>query len=72
LADLYGLSGGVMSISINCKELEMDCNFVTEGETAQEAMEALMQHVHMEHTDNWFEIEEISQAAYAVIRRKAA
>jgi len=61
-----------MSISINCKELEMDCNFVAEGETGQEAMEALMRHVNTEHTDDWFEIEEISQAAYAVIRNKAA
>ena len=61
-----------MSISISCKELGMDCNFVTEGETGQETMEALMRHVHTEHTDDWFEIEEISQAASAVIRRKAA
>ena len=72
MADLYGLTGGVMSISISCKELEMDCNFVAERETGQEAMEVLMQHVHTEHTDDWFEIEEISQAAYAVIRKKAA
>ena len=72
MAGLYGLTGGVMSISISCKELEMDCNFVTEGETGQETMEALMRHVHTEHTDDWFEIEEISQAAYAVIRKKAA
>ena len=72
MAGLYGLTGGVMSISISCKELEMDCNFVTEGETGQETMEALMRHVHTEHTDDWFEIEEISQAASAVIRRKAA
>ena len=72
MAGLYGLTGGIMPISISCKELEMDCNFVTEGETGQEAMEALMRHVHTEHADDWFEIEEISQAAYAVIRRKAA
>ena len=72
MVGLYGLTGGIMPISISCKELEMDCNFMTEGKTGQEAMEALMRHVHTEHTDDWFEIEEISQAASAVIRRKAA
>ena len=61
-----------MAISISCKELEMDCNFVAEGETGQEAMEELMRHVYTEHTDDWFEIEEISRAAYAVVRKKAA
>jgi len=50
-----------MSISISCKELEMDCNFVAEGKTGQEVMESLMRHVHTEHTDDWFEIEEIPQ-----------
>jgi predicted small metal-binding protein len=71
-ANLYGLIGGAMSISISCKELEMDCNFVTEGETGQVVMESLMRHVHTAHTDDWFEIEEISQVAYEVIRKKAA
>jgi len=61
-----------MSISISCKEVGMECNFVTEGETGEEVMESLMRHVHAEHTDDWFEIEEIFQAAYAVVRKKAA
>ena len=61
-----------MTTSIRCKELGMECPFVTEGETEQVVMESLMRHVQEEHTDDWFEIEEIYQAACAVIRRKVA
>jgi len=61
-----------MSILISCKEVGMDCNFVTEGETGQVAMDSLMRHVQAEHTGDWFEIEEIYQAAHEVIRKKAA
>jgi len=61
-----------MSISISCKELGMDCHFVQEGETGEVVIESLMRHVHTEHTDDWFEIEEIYRAACSVIREKAA
>jgi predicted small metal-binding protein len=61
-----------MSISIGCDELGMDCNFVTEGETEEVVIESLMRHVHAEHTDDWFRIEEIYQAACSVIGEKAA
>jgi len=61
-----------VSISISCKELGMDCLFVQEGETGEVAIESLMRHVQTEHTDDWFEIEEIYQAACSVIREKAA
>jgi predicted small metal-binding protein len=61
-----------MSISISCKELGMDCNFVKEGETREVVIESLMHHVHTEHAEDWFEIEEIYQAACSVIREKAA
>jgi predicted small metal-binding protein len=61
-----------MSISISCKELGMDCNFATEGETGQDAVGSLMRHVHTEHGEDWFDIEEIYQAACSVIREKAA
>ena len=50
----------------------MDCYFVQEGETGEIVIESLMGHVHTEHTDDWFEIEEIYQAACSVIREKAA
>jgi hypothetical protein len=50
----------------------MDCNVVIEGETAEMAIESLMRHVQSEHTDDWFEIEEIYQAACSVARAKAA
>ena len=61
-----------MSISISCKELGMDCLFVQEREPREVAIESLMLHVQTEHTDDWFEIEEIYQAACSVIREKAA
>lgn len=50
----------------------MDCPFVQEGETREVVIESLLRHVHTEHTDDWFEIEEIYQAACSVIREKAA
>ncbi len=61
-----------MSISIRCEELGMDCHIVTEGETGEVVLESLMRHVQTEHTEDWFEIEEIYQAACSVIREKAA
>jgi len=61
-----------MSISIGCKELGMDCRFMTEGETREAAIDLLMRHVHAEHTEDWFEIEEIHEVAWEVLRAKAA
>jgi hypothetical protein len=50
----------------------MDCNFVKEGETGEVIIESLMHHVQTKHAEDWFEIEEIYQAACSVIREKAA
>jgi predicted small metal-binding protein len=50
----------------------MDCNFIIEGETGEIVIEHLMRHVKSEHTDDWFEIEEIYQAACSVAKEKAA
>ncbi|MBP2678700.1 MAG: hypothetical protein H6Q82_1765 [Deltaproteobacteria bacterium] len=61
-----------MYTSISCKELGMECNFIIEGETGEKAIELLMRHVQTEHTDDWFEIEEIYQAACSVAKSKAA
>ncbi|HEX8043827.1 DUF1059 domain-containing protein [Candidatus Deferrimicrobium sp.] len=61
-----------MVTSISCKELGMDCNFIIEGETGEIVIESLMRHVQSEHTDDWFEMEEIYQAACSVAKAKAA
>ena len=61
-----------MLTTISCKELGMDCRFMTEGETVEAVIESLMRHVQAEHTEDWFEIEEIHQAAWKVVRAKAA
>lgn len=61
-----------MAISISCQELGANCGFETDGETEKGVLESLMRHVRTEHTDDWFEIEEIYQAACSVIRGKAA
>jgi predicted small metal-binding protein len=61
-----------MLTSIACKELGIDCNFVIVGETGETVIESLIRHVKEEHTDDWFEIEEIYQAAWSVARAKAA
>ena len=61
-----------MLTSISCKELGMDCHFIIEGETGEIVIECLMRHVKSEHTDDWFEMEEIYQAACSVVRAKAA
>jgi len=58
--------------SISCKELGIDCNFVIEGEAREYVIELLIRHVKEEHTGDWFEIEEIYQAAGSVARAKAA
>ena len=61
-----------MDTTISCKELGIDCNFVIEGESGENVIESLIRHVKEEHTDDWFEIEEIYQAAWSVARAKAA
>ena len=61
-----------MDTTISCKELGIDCNFIIEGEMGEIVIESLIRHVKEEHTDDWFEIEEIYQAAWSVARAKAA
>ncbi len=61
-----------MNTSIGCKELGIDCDFVVEGNTGDIVIEGLIRHVKEEHTDDWFEVEEIYQAACSVARAKAA
>jgi len=61
-----------MPITICCKELGMDCHFVAEGEIKEVVIESLMRHMQTDHTDDWFEEEEIYQAACSVIRKKTA
>jgi len=61
-----------MSMSISCRELGMDCGFTMEGEKWDVVIESLMRHVQTEHAEDWFEIEEIYQAACSVVRAKAA
>jgi len=61
-----------MTVSISCKELGMDCSFVTDGETKEVAIDSLMRHVRTVQGEDWFEIEELYPAACQVIREKAA
>lgn len=61
-----------MTVSISCKELGMDCGYMTDGETKEDAIDSLMRHVGTVHCEDWFEIEEIYQDACQVIREKVA
>ena len=61
-----------MHTSISCKELGIDCDVVVEGDSRERLIESLMRHVQTEHTDDWFEMEELYQAACSVARAKAA
>ncbi len=61
-----------MDTSISCRELGIECNFVSKGEKKETIIESIMRHVQTEHTEDWFEIEEIYQAACVVARGKAA
>lgn len=61
-----------MTYSISCKELGRDCPFMAAAETGENAIESLMHHLHTEHDEDWFEVEECYQAACAIVRTKAA
>lgn len=61
-----------MLLSISCRDLGMDCEFATESETEEKVIQAMMRHVASEHTDDWFEIEEIHEVAISLIRGNAA
>lgn len=61
-----------MHTSISCRELGIDCDFVKEGETEEIVIGSIMSHVQTDHTEDWFEIEEIHQAAWVLARKKVA
>ncbi len=61
-----------MTISISCRELGMDCRFVGEAEDEDALLELLMEHVRNGHEVDWYEDEEIYDAAREFLRRKAA
>ena len=61
-----------MHTSISCKELGIDCDVVVEGDSGESIIQSLMRHVQTEHADDWFEMEELYQAACSVARAKAA
>ena len=61
-----------MHISIGCMELGIDCDFVITGESGESIIESIMRHVRMEHTEDWYEVEEIYQVAWSLVRGKAA
>ncbi len=61
-----------MTISISCRDLGMDCRFVAEAENEDALLELLMEHVENGHEDDWYEAEEIYNAACERLRKKAA
>lgn len=61
-----------MHTAISCRELGIDCNVVVEGDSGESTVETLMRHVQTDHTDDWFEMEEIYQAARLLAQTKAA
>lgn len=61
-----------MYMLIGCRELGIDCDFIIEGETGEIVIESIMRHVRTEHAEDWFDIEEIYQAAWSLARGKAA
>jgi predicted small metal-binding protein len=61
-----------MVISINCRELGIDCDFAANGESNDAVIEMLMRHVNDVHAEDWFEAEEIYRAATTKVREKAA
>jgi predicted small metal-binding protein len=40
-----------MSISISCKDLGMDCDFVTQREAEEVVIDSFMRDVYTEHTE---------------------
>jgi predicted small metal-binding protein len=61
-----------MKVEIGCRELGEDCDFVAEGESADEVLSRFMRHVEEEHADDWFAMEESFSAARELVRRRVA
>lgn len=62
----------MMPMTLDYKELGIECPFVAEGETEQVILDLFVPHIQRDHTGDWFEILEIYQVARAVLREKAA
>jgi predicted small metal-binding protein len=61
-----------MFLVITCRDLGADCGFTAYGATAEEVLTQFMEHVHADHDTEWYEIEELYQAARSRIREEAA
>ena len=61
-----------MFMTINCRELGIDCDFTAHGESEEIVIDALMRHVNEVHAEDWFETEEIYKTATSKIRERAA
>lgn len=55
-----------------CRDLGMDCDCEVRGETASDILARIMEHIRMDHDLDWFEVEDVHQAALARIRDAAA
>lgn len=61
-----------MTLSICCRDLGMDCLFAIEGETEEALIDSVMRHVQAEHSEDWFDVEEVYELVCEAVRRGAA
>ncbi len=57
---------------IACGDLGWDCPFEAAGSTGHERLVRMMRHVRSDHSDDWFELEEIHEALVLLERKRAA
>lgn len=61
-----------MEPSVRCRDLGWECPFESNGTDGYERIEKLMRHVRSDHTQDWFELEEVHEALVLLERNRAA
>ncbi len=61
-----------MTLVISCRDLGADCTYTVYGTTMEEVLTQIMEHIRDDHDVDWFELEEIYQAARSRVREQAA
>ncbi len=61
-----------MILVLSCRDLGADCPYAAYGATVEEVLTQVMEHIHADHDMDWYELEEIYQAARSRVREQAA
>ena len=70
LSPAPGRPGVETERTLACSELGFDCPFRSNGTNVGDALTGIMRHIRAVHTLDWFELEELHEAARSLLRKE--